>query len=155
MLYLALIYHLGRPGSEIDPQTLKQTEHGLLEVAQTLHPQLNAPAAVVDLQPYQLVRLGQAMLGTINELKAYPMLRSWSRDAREEHSTVLGFDEVLTALFPDVIEDENVSFDLAEAMMMLRRRLDSVLREAEETLRTEQEATRETKSPRSWQFWRR
>lgn len=155
LLYLALSYHLGRPGSEVDPQTLRQQEHGLLEVAQHLHPQLNQAVATISLTPHQLVRLGQAMLGTINELKAYPLLKAQARGTPGPYSLVPGFDDLLATLFPEVQEDENASLDLAEAMMMLRRRLEPALHKASGALAAEQGAAEHEKPRRPWEFWRR
>jgi hypothetical protein len=54
LFYLALSYHLARPGSEVNPETLETTEHGLLEVAEALRPHLNNAVATVSLSPFQL-----------------------------------------------------------------------------------------------------
>jgi hypothetical protein len=155
LIYLALAYHLARPGSEVDPQTLKQTEHGLLEAARALHPQLNQAVATLSLTPLQLTRLGQAMLGVINELKTYPMLRAQSGD-RSPVSAAAGFDDVLVTLFPDVAEDENAALDLAEDMMLLRRRLDALIRDAARAPDEEASAPSPSQpTKKTWQFWRR
>jgi hypothetical protein len=154
LVYLALSYHLARPGAEVDPQTLELQEHGLLEVAQALQPQLNEPVVNIGMSPHQMQRLGQAMLGTVNELKAYPMLAAQGRQGPV--SAVPGWDEMLSTLFPESLDDPNVALDLAESIMMLRRRLDSAIAAVAEP---ESADGQETGSPgppsRRWQFWRR
>ncbi len=155
LIYLALSYHLARPGSEVDPGTLATTEHGLREVAESLHPHLNDQVSTVALSPYQLRRLGQAMLGTVNELKAYPMFKAQSTSGNAV-SAVAGFDDMLATLFPEIEEDENVALDLAQTMMMLRRRLESAIAEAEASEAQEEAAApAEDQRPPKWQFWRR
>jgi hypothetical protein len=123
LVFLAVAYHLGRPGSELDPLTKQPVEHGLAEVAAGLQPQLSAESAALSLRQDQARRLLSGMLGTISELKAYPMLGLRAGpDGRR--STVPGFDRSLTHLFPEVEEDSQVALDIAENMLMLRRRLD-------------------------------
>src|SRR5438128_2879646 len=74
LVYLAVAYHLGRPGSELDPVTKQQVDHGLAEVARDLQPQLERATARISLNEDQVTRLASAMYGSITELKAYPML---------------------------------------------------------------------------------
>ena len=38
LIFLAIAYHLGRPGSELDPITKQPVEHGLAETARELQP---------------------------------------------------------------------------------------------------------------------
>jgi len=91
-----------------------------------LQPQLAEDEATVSLRKDQARRLLSGMLGTISELKAYPMLGLRAGpDGRR--STVPGFDRSLTHLFPDVEEDSQVALDVAESMLMLRRRLEGDL----------------------------
>jgi hypothetical protein len=128
LVFLAVAYHLGRPGSELDPLTKQPVEHGLAEVAASLQPQLSREAASISLRQGQAKRLLSGMLGTITELKAYPML-SLRGGPDGRRSAVPGFDRSLTHLFPEVEEDANSSIDVAESMLMLRRRLEAELAE--------------------------
>ena len=122
LVFLAVAYHLGRPGSELDPLTKQPVEHGLAAVAAGLQPQLAGEAASISLRQDQARRLLSGMLGTISELKAYPMLGLRAGpDGRR--STVPGFDRSLTHLFPEVEEDAQTALDVAESMLLLRRRL--------------------------------
>jgi hypothetical protein len=131
LIYLAIAYHLGRPGSELDPTTKLPVEHGLAEVGQALQPQLQAGNATFQLtDDNQVTRLQSAMHGTISELKAYPMLElRLMDDGTGRRSTVPGFDATLRHFFPDVEEEPEVALDLAGEMLTLRRRLDERLAE--------------------------
>ena len=130
LVFLAVAYHLGRPGSELDPLTKQPVEHGLAEVASSLQPQLNLAVATISLREPQAKRLLSGMLGSITELKAYPMLQPRS-GPEGRRSTVPGFDGTLTHLFPEVVEDVVESLNLAERMLMLKRRMDEATAELE------------------------
>ena len=147
LVFLAVAYHLGRPGSELDPITKQPVEHGLAEVAASLQPQLNSASASITLNPDQAKRLLSGMLGTISELKSYPMLELRAGpDGRR--STVPGFDRSLTHLFPDVEEDAFVSVEVAESMLRLKRRLEGELQGLLSD--AEQAALPPTKPKRRW-----
>jgi hypothetical protein len=125
LVYLAVAYHLGRPGSELDPVTKQPVEHGLAEVARDLQPQLTNAVATISLRDYQVQRLLSGMLGSITELKAYPMLEiRVPEEGGGRRSAVPGFDRSLRHLFPEVDEDSYASVDVAERMLKLKRRLD-------------------------------
>src|SRR5688572_11800944 len=121
LVYLAIAYHLGRPGSELDPLTKLPVEHGLAEVGQALQPQLRAADATIALtDENQVARLQSAMLGTISELKTYPMLELRTMDeGGGRRSTVPGFDVTLRHMFPEVEDEPEIALDLAEQMLLL------------------------------------
>jgi hypothetical protein len=123
LVFLAVAYHLGRPGSELDPITKRPVEHGLAEVARALQPQLRMAVATIALNADQVTRLTSGMLGSVTELKAYPMLELRAESGRR--STVPGFDSTLRHLFPEIEEDIETAMEIAERMVMLRRRLGS------------------------------
>jgi hypothetical protein len=151
LVFLALAYHLARPGSELDPETRMPVQHGLAEVSSDLQPQLRQAVASITLSAYQLERLGSAILGAINELKVYPMLEP--RPAEEgggRRSSVPGFDRTLRHLFPEVEEDPDAATALIEPLMALKRRLDGALGQAAEEERQPAPSRR-----RWWQVWRR
>jgi hypothetical protein len=150
LVFLAVAYHLARPGSELDPQTKLPVQHGLAEVSSALQPQLRQAVASVTLGAHQLERLGSAILGAINELKVYPMLEPRPpEEGGGRRSTVPGFDRTLRHLFPAVEEDPDEATALIEPFMTLRRRLDAALRQAAE-------GDKKPASPRRpwWRFWR-
>jgi hypothetical protein len=152
LVALAVAYHLARPGSELDHETIREYEHGLAEVPETLDPQLDAQAATLQLDTLQVTLLGSALSSVINELKTYSMLDAMAGDSGRPRSTALGFDERLRALFPEVAADASAASDLAGEATMLRRQLP--LARAREALEADaREEERGRKKP--WQFWKR
>ena len=156
LVALAIAYHLARPGSEINPITLSNYEHGLSEAAEALTPQLEKDSIELGLTPFQLTRLNTAMLSTISELKSYSLLDSAGVGTNRPRSVAPGFDNALHQLFPTVAISAT-TIDLAEEMMLLRRGLSSSINRAEEALVMEMQAAEiaRKKSKKSWQFWRR
>ncbi len=147
LVFLAVAYHLGRPGSELDPITKQTVEHGLAEVAASLQPQLRLAVSAIELRPNQAQRLLSAMLGSITELKAYAMLGAGSLESGTGHrSTVPGFDSSLRHLFSEIEADPEAPLAIAEQMLLLRRRID------EETagLADEPEAAETTQKRKGW-----
>lgn len=125
LVYLAVAYHLGRPGSELDPTTKQPVDKGLAEAARVLQPQLRQDAATLVLDSDQTGRLQSAMLGTISELKAFSILQPRvMEDGTTRRSTVPGFDRTLLHLFPELEEEQGLSLDVAEQMLLLKRRID-------------------------------
>ena len=150
LIYLALQYHLARPGAELDPESKQPMTHGLAEVAQALEPQLDRAVATVELSEYQRQRLLSAIAGTMNELKTYPLLDAVPPErGGGRRTTVPGFDAVLRRLFPEVDEEPDEAPQLAGHFMSLRRRLEDAAAAA-----AEEEASSPTRPP-WWRFWRR
>lgn len=155
LLYLATLYHLGRPGSEVDATTRQPLEDGLAPVAA----RLGAPGAqdahastALALSDFQLGRLGEALLGLVNELKQIGL---------SGRSVTPRLFEELTRLYPEVTpEDPSPALDLAGEATLLRRRLDAAVRASNATLE-EQRAAAATaaaearRASRGWRFWRR
>ena len=124
LTYLALQYHLARPGSELDPETKQPMAHGLSEIARALEPQLERAVATIELSEYQHQRLLAAIGGTMNELKTYPLLDRLPPERGGGRRTAIpAFDAVLLRLFPEVEEDPEEASQLAAHFMGLRRRL--------------------------------
>jgi hypothetical protein len=157
IVYLALRYHLARPGSEVDPETLQEYARGLAEVRPHLEAQLEAEEATLELTPFQLIRLDTALLSIINELKTYPLLDTMAGGSQRPRSLAPGFDELLRRLFPQVAEDASSALDVAEEALMLHRALRAHVARARELLDQEREERERTarRSRRRWQFWRR
>lgn len=145
LLFLAIAYHLGRPGSELDPLTKRPVEQGLAAVARELQPQLRQAMATVRLAEPQTARLRSAMLGCISELKSYAMFRATPAPGGRS-STVPGFDASLRHLFPEVEEDAEEALGVAERMLLLKRRLDQALPAASQ----EPEVPRPARRRRWW-----
>jgi hypothetical protein len=132
LVFLGVAYHLGRPGSELDPITKQPVDHGLAEVASALQPQLRMAVATITLRHSQAQRLLSAMLGSITELKAYAMLGAGTRESPGHRSTVPGFDGSLRHLFPEVEENSEAPLEIAERVLQLRRRIEEEVTELEE-----------------------
>jgi hypothetical protein len=131
LVFLAVAYHLGRPGSELDPVTKLPVEKGLAELARDLQPQLRMAVSTISVDESQLKRLLSGMLGSISELKTYPMLQPRPDvDGSMRRSSVPGFDRTLLHLFPEIAEEVEDSLDVAERMLMLKRRMDERIAEA-------------------------
>jgi hypothetical protein len=145
LLYLALHYHLARPGSELDPQTKQPVEHGLREVADALEPQLEQAVATVDLADHQRRRVVSAIAGAVNELKTYPLFDELPDGGRR--SSVAGFDPLLRRLFPEVAEDAGEAPQLAAHLIALRRRL--------EATGFAPEPAKARSKGSGWRFWQR
>jgi len=149
LVYLALHYHLARPGAELDPETKQPMEHGLAEVAGALEPQLDQAVASIELSDFQRGRLLSAISGAVNELKTYPLLDELPGGGRR--SSAPGFDSLLRRLFPEVADDPNDAPQLAVHLIALRRRLEAVPPAGEPP--REQRAPGEKRS--GWRFWAR
>jgi hypothetical protein len=151
LVFLALAYHLARPGSELDRETKLPVQGGLAEVSSALQPQLGRDIAAVTLTAHQLERLRSAMLGAVNELKVYPMLEARPpAEGGGRRSTVPGFDQTLRHLFPEVDEEADEALTVAERMVMLKRRLDMATAQASQPASDGQRTRRPW-----WRFWRR
>lgn len=148
--FLAVLYHLARPGSEIDPETLGHHRASLAPLNEEIRAQLDNAVISVDLAPWQLQRLGQALLGASNELRQYGI--------SEGRSVVPGFSEALTEFWPESAEDPTVASDLVQHAVMLRRRLDAVIGEAEAEMAAAAAAAQAERQARRgswWQVWKR
>jgi len=155
LMALAVSYHLSRPGSEIDPSTLKEYQHGLAEVLPVIDGQLGEESALLELRPLQAVLLSTALSSVIGELKMYSIFDTMAGASARPRSTARGFDDRLRTLFPEVAGDPAYASQLAEEMTLLRRQLPSArAREImEEERRAAQEAARASR--KRWQFWKR
>ena len=125
LVYLALVYHLGRPGSELDPATVQPVEHGLRAVKTALGNDLEASEAIIELDDRAYERLLSAMYGAVNELRVHHMRAGAS-------STTPRFTDTALSLFPELRQDPQNALELAEAMMMLHRRIERAVAKATE-----------------------
>ena len=141
LVFLALVYHLARPGSELDPNTLAPSESGLRDVKVGLGSHLFDEAALIELDEEQYRKLLSAIYGSVNELRVLHM--------RGDSGSVPGFRETARQLFPAMTEDPDAALELAQAMMLFHRRLERSVRRASANTK----ATQATNS-RRWPFWR-
>jgi len=151
---LAVHYHLARPGSELDRETLREYEHGLAEVPAALEPQLDADAATLELSSLQVTLLATAMSSVLSELKMYSVFDTMAGESARPRSTAAGFDERLRELFPEIAAEPAAADALAGEMTMLRRELPlGRARELMEETRIAEERAQAGK--RRWRFWKR
>lgn len=155
LVALAVAYHLARPGSELDADTMAEYEHGLAEVPPALELQLDAEFANIELNPLQVSLLSIALSSVISELKMYSVFDTMAGESARPRSTAPGFDERLRSLFPQVATDPSYASQLAEDTMMLRRQLPAGrAREIlEEERRAAEAAARADK--KGWRFWKK
>lgn len=155
LVALAAHYHLARPGSELDRETMAEYEHGLAELPSLLEPQLDDDTATIELTALQVTLLATALSSILNELKMHSVFDTMSAGGDRPRSTAPGFDGRLQSLFPEVADDPSLASDLAEEAVMLRRQLPrDRAREALEEER-HQKAERPAVGRPRWQFWRR
>lgn len=147
--YLALVYHLGRPGSERGPDGTGEHPAALGPLLEVMRPQLEQAVITLEANAGQVQRIGQALSGVSNELRQYGLAGS---------SMVPGFGETVISFWPEVGTDHGAAADLVQFVVMLRRRLESVIAEAEAELAANAEAVeaeRRARRGRWWQVWRR
>lgn len=123
LVRLALLYHLARPGAELDHATGQPAAHGLAELEAAISARGNAPAQLA-LEDEQRRKLLEAMLGCVNELRVYHLNGG-------APSMVRGFNETARRLFPSMAGDAEAALEVAESMLMLRRRVASEARRAD------------------------
>ena len=146
VVYLATVYHLGRPGSELDPTTFQRHDLGLQSVHDALLPELGHAVVEIEVSPYQLTRIAEALLGVTNELKQYAIAGG--------RSTVPRFAETVQWLYPDTKDDPGVAMDLVQHPVMLRNRMAGAIADARaaiEAAAAEAEATRQAERTSWWQ----
>ncbi|HXK34726.1 MAG TPA: hypothetical protein VNM91_12030 [Dehalococcoidia bacterium] len=149
LVYLALVYHLGRPGSELDPVTKTPRAHGLRDVKVRLGRDLQADEAVIELDEENYRRLLSAIYGSVTEMRVYHMRNG-------ERSTVERFTETAESLFPEIKEDPAEALTVAEALMMLHRRMErAVSRARAATPEPGPGGAQAEGGQRRWRLWRR
>ena len=145
LVYLALVYHLGRPGSELDAATRLPVERGLRQVKLGLGSDLDSEAAVIELDEWQYARLRSAMKGCLTELRVYHMREG-------APSTVERWTETAESLFPAIRRDPELALDLAESMIMLQRRIERAVARALTEAPASSGAQAEEAPRRRWPF---
>ena len=149
IVYLAVVYHLGRPGSEIDPETMGNHRAALLPIVETVHTQLEAAIVTLELEHWQVQRLGQAVLGVSNELRQY--------EISEGRSMVPQFSKTVRDFWPESEQDPSIVSDLIQQTVMLRRQLHALISSAEAEMAAAAAAkeAQRMRQKRWWQVWKR
>jgi hypothetical protein len=147
VVYLATVYHLGRPGSETDPVTLQKHDLGLQSIHDALLPQLGQAVVEVEVSAYQITRIAEALLGVTNELKQYAIAGG--------RSAVPRFAETLHFLYPDTKDDPGIAMDLVQHPVMLHNRMAGAVADARAAIAaaTQEAAAQQQAEHRGW--WQR
>ena len=143
---LATVYHLGRPGSETDAATLQKHNLGLRAIHDAMLPELGQAVVEIEVSPYQLTRLAEALLGVTNELKQYAIAGG--------RSVVPRFAETLHWLYPETKDDPGIAMDLVQHPVMLRNRMAGAIADARtaiEAAAQQAEAQRQSERTHWWQ----
>ena len=147
--YLATLYHLGRPGAEVDRETRRDEGTGLRAVSEALRTGMARAVVEVDLTPYQVTRLGEALAGLANEMKQYGIAGG--------RTAVPGLAAGMREVFPEVAEDPGLALDLVQHVVALRGRLAHTVEAVRAGLAREAEerAAARKRAKRPWQIWKR
>ena len=148
IVYLATIYHLGRPGSETNPETLQRHDLGLWQIHEYLMPRLNQAVVEVEASPYQVVRLAEALLGCANELKQFSLAQG--------RSMVPRFSETVHELYPETVDEPGAAMDLVQHPVMLRNRMTQAVEAAQAEIERaiEEQRAEQRSRKRWWQVWK-
>lgn len=147
--YLATVYHLGRPGAEVDRETRRDEGTGLRSVSEALHAGMARAVTEVDLTPYQVTRLAEALAGLANEMKQYGIAGG--------RTAVPGLAVAMREVFPEVAADPGSALDVVQHVVMLRNRLAHTVDAARAEMAREAEAreTARKAARKPWQIWKR
>lgn len=147
--YLATVYHLGRPGAEVDRETRRDEGTGLRAVSEALHASMGHAVTELDLTPYQVTRLAEGLAGLANEMKQYGIAGG--------RTAVPGLAVAMREVFPEVAADPSLALDIVQHVVMLRNRLSHVVEAGRAGLAreaAEREAARKA-AKKPWQIWKR
>lgn len=149
IVYLATVYHLGRPGAESRAVASDAGGQGLQAIYDEVLPRLNQAVIEVEASPQQILRLNDALLGVANELKQFGIANG--------RTMVPRFAETLHDLFPDTVDEPGVALDLVQHPVMLRNRLAYAIEQARREVESaELDAEIERRAAKKWwQVWRR
>ena len=140
LIALAAAYHLICPGTEINPNTFGNYEHGLTEVLASLNSALTSNSIKLKLTPFQVVKLNSAISSTIGRLKTYSLLHAENIQAVNRIDEDKEFDRLLQEFFPLDNDPGDHTTDLAGELVMLHRSFLPHVRQARDILEKEREA---------------
>ena len=148
IVYLATLFHLGRPGSELDPGTLQRHDLGLQAMHDEIVARLDQAVVEVEASPYQVVRLGEALLGCGNELKQFALSQGRSMIPR--------FADAVHTMYPETVEEPGIAMDLVQHPVMLRNRMAQAVEAAQAEIDRAVEDQRQQRraEKRWWQVWK-
>ncbi|MCB9491964.1 MAG: hypothetical protein H6674_07840 [Dehalococcoidia bacterium] len=111
-------------------------------------PRLNQAVVEVEASPYQVVRLGEALLGCANELKQFSLAQG--------RSMVPRFAETVRELYPETAEEPGAAMDLVQHPVMLRNRMQQAVNDAQAQIQAaiDEQRAQERAKKRWWEVWK-
>ena len=137
--YLATIYNLGSPGN-----TLEETNR-MSEIRDLLKDDIHKATSTIALSNAEIIKLGGALNGVINELKQFAIGNG--------RSMVPDFSQTVQALFPETKTNPSYAMDLIESPVKLKQRLSININDAQQEIEQAQKTKKKTEP--SWKFWKK
>ena len=132
--YLATIYNLGSPGN-----TLKETNR-ISEIRDLLKDDIHKATSTIALSNAEIIKLGGALNGVINELKQFAIGNG--------RSMVPDFSNAVELLFPETKLDPGIAMDLIESPVKLKQRLSINISDAHQAIEQANESVNKPLSGR-------
>ena len=137
--HLATVYSLGSPGNSAE-----EIER-MKDIRDLLKSDINKATSSISLSNADIIKLGAALNGVINELKQFAI-----GDGR---SMVPEFSQTVEALFPETKTSPSFAMDLIESPVKLKQRLSININDAYQAIEQAQQNPEKTE-PR-WKFWKK
>ena len=139
-LFLAVVYALSLPRKTIDRERL-------VNLQQQLQSDFSKATCTLNLEPEEILLLGGALNGVINEMKQFAI--------GEGKSMVESFATSMTICFPDTESDPGLAMDLVALPFGLKNRFQEYLSVAQTEIDTRTQTPDEASEPKNrwWKIW--
>ena len=139
-LFLAVVYALSLPRKTIDRERL-------VNLQQQLQSDFSKATCTLNLEPEEILLLGGALNGVINEMKQFAI--------GEGKSMVESFATSMTICFPDTDSDPGLAMDLVALPFGLKNRFQEYLSVAQTEIDTRTQTPDEASEPKNkwWKIW--
>ena len=137
--YLAAIYSLGSPGNT------QEEIARIREIRDLLEDDINKATSTISFSNSEIIKLGAALNGVINELKQFAISNG--------QSMVPEFGNAVHVLFPETKLEPGIALDLIESPVKLKQQMSVIVSEALQAMESAQETVQKPKS--GWKFWKK
>ncbi|MAQ58649.1 MAG: hypothetical protein CL718_05310 [Chloroflexi bacterium] len=137
--YLATIYSLGSPGNT------QEEVSRIREIRDLLKNDINKATSTISFSNSEIIKLGAALNGVINELKQFAISNG--------RSMVPEFGNAVQVLFPETKLEPGIALDLIESPVKLKQQMSVTISEALQATESAQENIQKPKS--TWKFWKK
>ena len=137
--YLATIYNLGSPGNT------QEEVARIREIRDVLENDINKATSTISVSNSEIIKLGAALNGVINELKQFAISNG--------RSMVPEFGNAVQVLFPETKLEPGIALDLIESPVKLKQQMSVTISEALQATESAQENIQKPKS--AWKFWKK